>query len=132
TGVEAVSNAVPVFRQPTIVLARRTLAMVVAILTFLLAGVAFISRAYGISATPPGQTGYESVLSQMVGAVTGRGVFYFVTMTAVLTVLALSANTSFAGFPRVCRVLALDEYLPAGFAHRSSRLVYSAGILVLT
>ncbi|HZQ48160.1 MAG TPA: amino acid permease, partial [Verrucomicrobiae bacterium] len=43
----------------------------------------------------------------------------------------LSANTSFAGFPRVCRVLALDEFLPAEFAHRGSRLVYSAGILVL-
>src|SRR5438270_639345 len=69
--------------------------MVVGILAFLLAGVAFISRAYGISATPPGHTGYQSVLSQMVGAVTGRGGFYFVIMTAVLTVLALPANTRF-------------------------------------
>jgi hypothetical protein len=72
------------------------------------------------------------VISQLVAAVAGRGWFYFVTMGSVLAVLALSANTSFAGFPRVCRVLAEDEFLPAEFAHRGSRLVYSAGIVLLT
>jgi hypothetical protein len=53
-------------------------------------------------------------------------------MGSVLAVLTLSANTSFADFPRVCRVLAEDEFLPAEFAHRGSRLVYSAGIVLLT
>ena len=73
----------------------------------------------------PGRAGYQSVLSQIVGAVAGRGIFYFVSMSEILMVKALSANTSFVGFPRVCRMLALDEYLPAGFAHRGRRLVYS-------
>jgi amino acid transporter len=131
TGVEAVSNAVPVFRKPTIFLARRTLAIIISILAFLLAGVAFIAHSYEISATPPGQSGYQSVLSQIVGAVTGRGVFYFITMGAIFLILALSANTSFADFPRVWRSLAQDEFLPAEFAHRGDRLVYSAGIVVL-
>ncbi len=54
------------------------------------------------------------------------------SMSAILMVLALSANTSFVDFPRVFRLLALDEYLPAGFAHRGRRLVYSRGIIVLT
>jgi hypothetical protein len=54
-----------------------------------------------------------------------------VTITAVIAVLVLSANTSFADFPRVCSLLAFDEYLPAGFAHRGRRLVYSRGIIVL-
>src|SRR4029079_17656600 len=49
----------------------------------------------------------------------------------VLAVLALSANTGFADFPRLCRVIALDGYLPHSFAHRGRRLVYSRGILVL-
>jgi amino acid transporter len=132
TGVEAVSNAVPVFRRPKVALAKRTLAIIVAILAFLLIGVAVISRSYGISATPAGQAGYQSVLSQMIGAVTGRGPFYFVSMAAILMVLALSANTSFAGFPRVCRVMALEDFLPPEFAHRGRRLVYSTGIIVLT
>jgi amino acid transporter len=132
TGVEAVSNAIPIFRRPTIPRARRTLTIIIAILAFLLAGEAFLARAYGINATPPGQRGYQSILSQLVSAVAGRGVFYFIAMASILSVLTLSANTSFADFPRVCRVLALDEFLPAEFAHRGSRLVYSTGIVVLT
>lgn len=131
TGVEAVSNAVPVFREPRVALARRTLAVIMTTLAFLLAGVAFLAGSYGISATPQGQAGYQSVLSEVVGAVAGRGAFYFVSMGAILLVLALSANTSFADFPRVCRLLALDEFLPAEFAHRGLRLVYSEGILLL-
>ena len=131
TGVEAVSNGVPLFRQPTIPLARRTLTSIVAILLLLLGGLAVLIRAYGITATVPGEPGDQSVVSQVVAAVMGRGVFYYVTMTSVLLVLALSANTSFADFPRVCRVLAADRYLPPEFARRGSRLVFSNGILVL-
>jgi amino acid transporter len=132
TGVEAVSNGVPLFRQPTIRLAGRTLTAIVAILVLLLGGLAALVRAYGITATVPGEPGYQSVVSQVVSAVMGRGVFYYVTMTAVLMVLALSANTSFADFPRVCRVLAADRYLPPEFARRGSRLVFTNGILVLS
>ncbi|HEX9575761.1 MAG TPA: APC family permease [Myxococcales bacterium] len=131
TGVEAVSNAVPIFREPKVHRARRTLAAITAILMVLLLGISLLSQAYGIGATEPGKPGYQSVISQIVGAVTGRGWFYFVTMGAVFSVLTLSANTSFADFPRVCRLLALDEYLPPGFAHRGRRLVYSRGILSL-
>jgi hypothetical protein len=71
------------------------------------------------------------VVSQLVAAVLGRGPFYYVTLATVVGVLCLSANTSFTGFPRLCRVLALDGYLPAEFAHPGRRLVYSAGILAL-
>lgn len=132
TGIEAVSNAVPVFRLPQIPLARRTLIVITVSLAILLAGVAFLSQYYAITALPPGEIGYQSVVSQIVSAVTGRGVFYFITMAAVVAVLCLSANTSFADFPRVCRLLALEEYLPSEFAHRGRRLVYSEGIVVLT
>jgi amino acid transporter len=131
TGVEAVSNAVPIFREPRVKLAQRTLLIIVISLGFLLSGVAVLARAYHLQATPPGEPGYQSVLSLLLVAVTGRGAFYYVAMTATLTVLALSANTSFADFPRVCRLLARDGYLPADFAHRGRRLVYSVGILVL-
>lgn len=131
TGVEAVSNGVPLFRRPTIRNARLTLTIIVTILLGLLGGLALLVRAYGITATPPGEAGYESVVSQVVSAVVGKGPFDYVTMTAVLMVLALSANASFADFPRVCRVLAADRYLPPEFARRGSRLVFTNGILVL-
>jgi amino acid transporter len=131
TGVEAVSNAVPIFRKPTIPNAQRTLTAIIAILIVLLVGIGYLCRAYGISATPPGTDGYQSVLSMLIAAVFGRGAFYYVTMGAVVAVLALSANTSFADFPRLCRLLAEDRYLPGTFAERGRRLVFSTGILVL-
>src|SRR5262249_9034003 len=76
-------------------------------------------------------TGDDSILSQLVAAVIGKGVAYYIPIGSVLAVLALSANTGFADFPRLCRVIAQDGYLPNAFAHRGRRLVYSHGILVL-
>jgi amino acid transporter len=103
TGVEAVSNGVPVFREPNVKNARGTLTTIIASLTVMLAGIAYLCRVCGIAATPPDQPGYQSVLSQLTTAVSGRNIFYYVTMGAILGVLALSANTSFADFSRVCR-----------------------------
>jgi amino acid transporter len=131
TGVEAVSNGVQAFRDPKVKNARATLKTIIATLIILLAGIAYLCRAYDIAATPPGQPGYQSVVSQLTLAVTGRGVFYFITMAAVLTVLALSANTSFADFPRLCRTIAEDGWLPDPFTIRGRRLVFSFGIYVL-
>jgi amino acid transporter len=131
TGVEAVSNAVPIFRKPAIPLAQRTLTAIIALLIALLAGIGYLCRAYDIGATDPGAPGYQSVLSMLIAAVTGRGAFYYVTMGAIVAVLALSANTSFADFPRLCRLMADDRYLPGTFAERGRRLVFSTGILVL-
>ena len=93
TGVEAVSNGVSAFREPAVDHARRTLAAIIALLGVLLAGIAYLCRAYDIGATEPGQDGYESVLSQLVAAVVGKGVVYYVTISSILAVLALSANT---------------------------------------
>lgn len=131
TGVEAVSNGVPVFAPPAITNARRTLTAIVAILAILLAGIAYLSQAYHIGATEPGVTGYQSVLSQLVAAVVGQGAFYYTCIAAILSVLALSANTGFADFPRLCRLIAENGFLPRVFASRGRRLVYSYGIYVL-
>src|SRR5262249_19601641 len=111
--------------------AQRALTLIITILVGLLVGIALLCRAYGIGATEPGAAGYQSVLSELTGAVLGRGPFYYVTMASVVAVLCLSANTSFADFPRLCRVLALDRYLPDTFAIRGRRLVFSYGVVVL-
>jgi hypothetical protein len=68
----------------------------------------------------------------LVAAVTGRGVFYYLTIAGILLVLCLSANTAFADLPRLCRIIALDGYLPRSFANRGRRLVFSEGIFALT
>jgi amino acid transporter len=131
TGVEAVSNAVPIFEQPATLRARRSLALIVTMLAFLLAGIAFLCRLYQVTATPPGAAGYQSIVSQVVAAAVGHNALYYVTLGSVVTVLALSANTSFADFPRVCRMLAGDRYLPEMFVHRGRRLAFSYGIVAL-
>jgi len=132
TGVEAVSNGVKAFREPTARYAARTLTIIIALLILMLAGIGYLVRAYGIAATDPGRPGYQSVLSMMVGAVLGKGFYYYLTMGSVLVVLALSANTAFADFPRLCRVIAQDGYLPRSFALRGRRLIYSQGVYVLS
>jgi len=131
TGVEAVSNGVKAFREPVVSTARRTLTVIIALLMVMLAGIAYLVQVYGIQATDPGRPGYQSVLSLLLAAVTGRGVFYYVSIGSILVVLALSANTAFADFPRLCRAIAQNNYLPHSFATRGRRLVYSQGILVL-
>ncbi|MGD1107687.1 MAG: APC family permease [Terracidiphilus sp.] len=131
TGVEAVSNGVMAFREPTRKNAKTTLSIVIALLAILLAGIALLCRAYGIAATDPGKPGYESVLSMLTRAVMGQGWFYYLTIASVLLVLALSANTAFADFPRLTRAIALDNYMPHVFLIRGRRLLYSWGIYVL-
>ena len=131
TGVEAVSNGVMAFKEPASVTARLTLTVVIAILTVMLLGIAFLCRAYGVAATPPGETGYQSVLSQLLAAITGKGAFYGVSIGSILIVLALSANTAFADFPRLARAIAQNGFLPHGLAIRGRRLVYTQGIYAL-
>ena len=131
TGVEAVSNGVKAFHEPTARHARQTLTVIIGLLMVMLAGIAYLVRAYGIAATDPGKPGYESVLSMLIGAVAGKGVFYYLTIGSILLVLALSANTAFADFPRLCRVVAHDGFLPHLFTSLGRRLVYSHGVYAL-
>jgi amino acid transporter len=131
TGVEAVSNGVQAFREPVVPAARRTLAVIIGILIVLLGGIALLVKYYGIMATDPGAVGYQSVLSLLTAAVVGKGIFYDLTMFSVLLVLCLSANTSFADFPRLCRMIARDDYLPHSLTGRGRRLVFSQGIWAL-
>ncbi|MGA8537865.1 MAG: APC family permease [Terriglobales bacterium] len=131
TGVEAVSNGVQAFRKPVVPAARATLTAIIAILIVLLGGIALVVKYYGIAATDPGAPGYQSVLSLVTVAVAGKGIFYDVTMFSVLLVLCLSANTSFADFPRLCRMVARDDYLPHSLTTRGRRLVFSEGIWAL-
>ena len=131
TGVEAVSNGVKAFREPTVKNAQRTLTVIIFLLAVLLAGISYLVKTYGIAATDPGQPGYQSVLSMLTAAVFGKGFFYYLTIASILIVLSLSANTAFADFPRLCRAIAQNNYLPHVFGYRGRRLVYTYGIVVL-
>jgi amino acid transporter len=131
TGVEAVSNGVMAFREDARKNAKITLTIIIALLCVLLLGIALLCRAYGVAATDPDGAHYESVLSMLTRAVMGHGWFYYVTIGSILLVLALSANTAFADFPRLTRAIALNNFLPHVFLLRGRRLLYSWGIYVL-
>jgi amino acid transporter len=131
TGVEAVSNGVMAFKEPTDKYARRTLTIIIGILMLMLAGIAYLVRAYNIGATEPGTKGYESVLSQLIGAVAGKGGFYWLSMVSIVVVLALSANTAFADFPRLSRAIANNGFLPHALKLRGRRLVFEQGVYAL-
>jgi amino acid transporter len=131
TGVEAVSNGMSAFREPAVKYGHQTLTAIVVALGLLLIAIAHLSTAYGVGAMDQTQEGYQSVLSQLCSAIAGRGALYYVAIGSLLCVLALSANTSFVGFPRLCRTVAEDAFLPKPFAIAGRRLVFSVGILYL-
>ncbi|VEB34303.1 aminoacid/polyamine transporter [Legionella sainthelensi] len=131
TGVEAVSNAVPLFQKPTVRNAQWTLTIIVVTLAVFLIVIGYLCPAYHIVAMNQNQPGYQTILSQLVMVTTGKGIFYYISIVSIFVILAYSAQTSFSGFPRVCRLLAEDNYLPYFFAERGRRLVFSVGIIIL-
>ncbi len=80
-----------------------------------------------------GALGRGDVISQLARTVDGgRDIIYLLTMAGTTIILVMAANTSFAGFPRLAALLAIDGFLPRQLSTQGSRLVYSRGITVLT
>ena len=128
TGVEAISNGVPAFREPRSRNAAITLIWMAAILGVLLVGITYL--AVHIGAVPSEE---ETIISQLARTVDGgRDLIYLLTMAGTTVILVMAANTSFAGFPRLAALLAIDGFLPRQLSSQGSRLVYSRGIVVLT
>ncbi len=130
TGVEAISNGVPIFRKPQTRNAAITLTWMAIILGTLFTGITILTTSYHIEAS---STGYPTVVAQIAMQVfNGPLVFmYPVFQIATLFVLTLAANTSYSGFPLLASLLARDNFIPHQFAFRGDRLAYSIGIVFL-
>jgi amino acid transporter len=127
TGVEAISNGIPAFKEPKSKNAGQTLIIMAIVLGSLMLGVSFLSAQ--IQAVPA-ET--ETVISQIARTVyDSRGVLYLATIASTMIILVLAANTSFADFPRLSAIAASDGFLPRQLTFRGSRLVYSRGIMAL-
>jgi amino acid transporter len=127
TGVEAISNGITAFKEPRSKNAAITLLWMSAILGTLFLGITFLAgQVYAI----PSEA--ETVISQFSRTVLGgKSILYLGTITATTIILVMAANTSFAGFPRLSALLAIDGFLPRQLTYRGSRLVYSRGIAAL-
>ena len=134
TGVEAIADAVNVFRKPQGPNARRVLTRMACILGFLLVGVIYLVHA---THATPYVAEYPSMLSEVGRAVFGHGldrhdVMYWLLQTASAAILFFGANTSFNGFPALTSFVAEDSFLPRPMMKRGHRLVFSNAIIVLT
>jgi amino acid transporter len=126
TGIEAIANGVPAFRQPRARTAARTEVTLGVLLAVMLLGLAVLVRIHHIE-----PRGGVTVLSQLTASSFGNGPAFYVTNLAVVAVLGLAANTSFGGLPVLMSLLAKDHRLPHAFYLRAERPVYRAGIVAL-
>lgn len=127
TGIEAISNGVPAFKEPQSKNAGITLIIMAGLMATLFLGTMGLTQYFAIVAGPE-----ETILSALAHQIFHSGVFYFLVQGVTLLMLAVAANTSFAGFPRLASLLAQDSFLPRQLAMLGDRLVYSNGILVLS
>jgi amino acid transporter len=127
TGVEAISNGVPAFQVPQSKNAGRTL-----IVMAVLMGVLFLGSVGLIQWLDVAPGSEETVLSALTRRLVGSGPIYLLIQMSTLLVLAVAANTSFAGFPQVTALLAMDAFLPRQLRRLGDRLVFANGILLLS
>ncbi|GAP07082.1 MAG TPA: APC family permease [Anaerolinea thermolimosa] len=127
TGIEAISDGIPAFKEPRSRNAGITLIWMSSILGSMVLSVSFLAG--HIQAVP---SEVETVISQIARTVfDGRGVLYLMVISATTIILIMAANTSFADFPRLSAITAADGLLPRQLTYRGSRLVFSRGIAVL-
>lgn len=126
TGVEAISNAIPNFKDPAPKNAAKTLMAMGILLAVLFSGIVFLAYYYGI--TPTAQ---ETVVSQIASQTFGRNIMYFFIQGTTALILILAANTGYSAFPLLAVNLAKDKFIPRMFTVRGDRLGYSNGILIL-
>lgn len=126
TGIEAISNGVPAFRPPEAKNAGQTLIIMAILMGLLFAGSVGLTQLLAVVAGPE-----ETILSALARRVLGNSPFYFLVQIATMLILAVAANTSFAGFPRVAALLAAEGYLPRQLTGLGDRLVFANGIVSL-
>jgi amino acid transporter len=126
TGVEAIANGVPLFKQPRQRRAKQTEMLLGGILGAMLLGLAVLADRWHI-----GPRSGQTVLSQIIADSVGRQWAYYAMSVTITVVLALAANTSFGGLPILASLLARDNYLPHLFSLRDDRQVFGSGIWAL-
>ena len=126
TGVEAISNGIPIFRVPSQRNAKTTLMLMSAILGGLFIGITVLTHFYRIVPIEG-----ETTISMLAHAVLGGGFWYYAVTATTAMILFLAANTSYADFPRLASLLARDRFVPRQLAAIGDRLVFSNGIIGL-
>jgi amino acid transporter len=128
TGVEAISNGVPAFKEPQSQNAATTLAMMGALAISMFLGISLLTRLTHVVFE---ESAERTVVAQIAHAAFGGGPLFYVVQAMTAAILILAANTAFQGFPRLASVLAEDGFMSHQFNNRGDRLVFSNGIVIL-
>ncbi len=126
TGVEAVSNAIPNFREPSQKTAKHVLFLLGAVIVCIFGGISFLAGELKVI-----NQADVTVMSQIANAVFGQGFMFYVVQFTTALILLLAANTAYNGLPILLSLLAKDRYMPRQFGHRGARLSFSNGIAAI-
>ncbi len=126
TGVEAIANAVPEFRQPRFRRAQHTEMGLGIILGLMLIGIAVVIQKFHVK-----PSGTVTALAQITEGSLGHNFVFYAIQLITTILLALAANTSFGGLPVLASLLASDNFLPHLFYLRAQRQVHRYGVVVL-
>jgi amino acid transporter len=129
TGVEAISDGVGAFREPSAKNAAKTLVVMGFLLAFLFMGLTVLGRLYQV--TGPTEDPHRTVVAIIALRVFGDGPLFYAVQIATFLILFLAANTAYSDFPRLLNFLARDRYAPRQFMNLGDRLAFSNGILAL-
>lgn len=127
TGIEAVSNGIPLFRKPQSKNANTTLLMMVLILGSMFAGITYLVNSYDIVKVEG-----VTLLASLTKAVFGQSFAFYFVQISVFLILFMAASTAYADFPRLSSLLAIDRYAPRQLISQGDRLVFSNGIIALS
>ncbi len=127
TGIEAITNGIPLFREPKTKNAKTTMSAMVIILGFLFFGTTYLANQYVLQPLPD-----KTIIAQLASGVFGDGPAFYIVQACVAMILFLAANTAYAGFPALASLLARDRYAPRQLASIGDKLVFSNSIFGLS
>lgn len=128
TGLEAVSNAVPNFKEPSQKNAKIVMILLAALIFFIFGGTSVLAIFYNAVPISNGPT----VISQIAYGIFNNGFMYYVIQFSTSIILLMACNTSFTGFPMLMYIVGKDGFMPRQFTIRGKRLSFSVGIVALS
>ncbi|NLI93237.1 MAG: amino acid permease [Peptococcaceae bacterium] len=126
TGVEAICDAVPNFKEPAVKNAKLAYVLLAVAVIITFGGITYLTTVFH-----PVPNHQQTVIAQLATDVFGRGIMFYIVQATTAIILAMAANTAFAGFPVLLSIIARDGYVPRQFALRGHRLGFFNGILLL-
>lgn len=128
TGVEAVSNSVPNFQEPSQKSAKTVMILLAALILFIFGGSSILAIFYTAAPIANGPT----VISQIAYGIFGNGIMFYVIQFSTAVILLMACNTAYTGFPMLMYIVGKDGFAPRQFTIRGKRLSFSFGIIALS